>query len=111
VDSMPKIDAGAEKERVSEPYGRKSSDYDVGPVRKIAAEEANLKPVVADAESSVSAPRQIAAEATNPKPAAVQVAAAGPDEKKGTREVDAVDADNLTDILNRLSQVLTPKID
>jgi hypothetical protein len=34
-------------------------------------------------------------------------AAVGPDEKKS--EVDAVDADNLTEILDRLSQVPTPK--
>ena len=57
----------------------------------------------------MSAPPQIAAEATNSKPPAVPDAAAGPDEKRRTRGVDAVDADNLTDILNRLSQVLTPK--
>jgi hypothetical protein len=48
---------------------------------------------------------------TTLKPPAPPVAAVGLDEKKGAREVDAVDADNLTDILNRLSQVLTPKIE
>jgi hypothetical protein len=109
-DNVPKIDAGPEKERVSEPSGRKLSGYvEVSAARKTAAEATNLKPVVADAESNVNVPVQIAAEATSPKPPEVPVAATGPDEKKGMREVDAVDADNLTDILDRLSQVLTSK--
>jgi len=46
-------------------------------------------------------------EATSPQPPEVADAAAGPDEKKSG--VDAVDADNLTEILDRLSQVLIPK--
>jgi hypothetical protein len=86
-----------------------SGYVEVSAARKTAAEATNLKPVVADAESNVNVPVQIAAEATSPKPPEVPVAATGPDEKKGMREVDAVDADNLTDILDRLSQVLTSK--
>jgi hypothetical protein len=44
---------------------------------------------------------------TSPEPPEVAEPAVGPDEKKS--EVDAVDADNLTEILDRLSQVLIPK--
>ena len=51
--------------------------------------------------------RQIAVEATSPAPPEVADAAVGADEKKS--EVDAVDADNLTEILDRLSPGLTPK--
>src|SRR5258708_6637163 len=110
VDNAPNIDAGLEKERVSEPSRRKSSgDVEVSAMRETAAEETNLKPMAADVESNVSAAREIAAEAISPKSPAVPDAAVGPDENKRTREVDAVDAGNLTDILNRLSQVLTPK--
>jgi hypothetical protein len=46
-------------------------------------------------------------EVTSPESPEVADAAVGPDEKKC--EVDATDADNLTEILDRLSQVLTPK--
>jgi hypothetical protein len=108
VDNLPRIDAGPEQERASEPSGQKSSGHVEASALRETAEATNLKAAVADAESSVSAPPQIAAESTNPKPPAVPDAAT-PDEKRRTREVDAVDADNLTDILNRLSQVLTPK--
>jgi hypothetical protein len=110
VDNAAKIDAGPEKERVSEPSGRQfSGDVDKSAGRETAAEETNCKSVVADAESNVSTARQIAVEATSPQPPGTLDAAAGPDEKKRTREVDEVDADNLTEILNRLSQVLTSK--
>jgi hypothetical protein len=108
VDNAPKIDAGPEKQRASEPSGPKSSDpVDVSAVRTTAAEETNREPVAADVESKVSEPRQITVEATSPKPPGVPDAAVGRDEKKRTREV--VDADNLTEILDRLSQALTPK--
>jgi hypothetical protein len=109
VDNLPRIDAGPEQERASEPSERKSSGHVEASALRKTAEETSLNAVVADAESNVSAPPEIAAEATNPKPPAVPDAAAGPDDKRRTPEVDAVDADNLTDILNRLSQVLTPK--
>jgi hypothetical protein len=61
----------------------------------------------------VSPARQIAAEATDPEPPALTVAPVGLDEKKGMREVGAVDADNLTEILNQpsLSPVPTAKIE
>jgi hypothetical protein len=112
VDNVPKIDVGPERERVSGSSRRKFSGHvDLSAVRTTAAERTKLEPVAADAESDVSAPHQIAAEATKPKPPAVQGAAAGRDEERRTAEVDAVDADNLTDILNRLSQVLTAKSD
>ena len=74
-------------------------------------EETNLKPPGAHRESNVSQAGQIAVEATNPEPPAVADAAVGADEKRVTREVDAVDADNLTDMLNRLSQDRPPKIE
>ncbi len=88
VDNAPRIDAAPEKEEA-------------------ASEEINRKAPPADAESDVSAGRQIAVEATSPQPPEVADAATGPDEKKSG--VDAVDAGNLTEILDRLSQVLTPK--
>jgi hypothetical protein len=84
---------------------------DVSQARKTAIEETRLEPAptVAHAASDVSAAGQIAAEATNPKTPEIPVAPVGRDEKRGIREVDTVDADKLTDILNRLTQVLTSK--
>ncbi len=103
VDNAPRIDAGSEKERASQPSGQEFSDHvDLSAAHGAAAEETNRKPVGADAESDVSTARQIAVEVTSAADAAV-----GPDEKKS--EVDAVDADNLTEILDRLSQAPTPK--
>ena len=74
---------------------------------KTAAEEKNRKGPVADAEGNVSTARQIAAEVTSPEPPEAADAAVGPDKKKS--EVDAVDANNLTEILDRLSQALPSK--
>ena len=88
ADGAPGIDAAPEKERPSQP-----------------SEEINRKAPLADAESDVSAGRQIAVEATGPQPPEAADAATGRDEKKSG--VDAVDADNLTEILDRLNQ--TPK--
>jgi hypothetical protein len=108
VDNAPRIDAGSEKERASQPSGQEFSDHvDLSAAHRAAAEETNRKPVGADAESDVSTARQIAVEVTSPEPPEVADAAVGPDEKKS--EVDAVDADNLTEILDRLSQAPTPK--
>jgi hypothetical protein len=110
VDNTPEVDAGPERERVSQPSGRDfSGDVDASAACKTAAEEANPKPVVAGAERNVSTVGEIAVEATSPEPPEVPDAAVGPDEKKPTREVDAVDADNLTEILNQLNQAPTPK--
>jgi hypothetical protein len=97
-----------EKERPSQPSGDPfGGDGDISAAREGAAEEMNRKAPLADAESDVSAGRQIAVEVTSPQPPEVADAATGPDEKKSG--VDAVDADNLTEILDRLSQVLIPK--
>ena len=110
VDTTPEVDAGPEGERVSQPSGRNfSGNVDASVACNTAAEEANPKPGVAGAESNVSTSREIAVEATSPEPPEVPDAAVGPDEKKPTREVDAVDADNLTEILNQLSQPPIPK--
>jgi hypothetical protein len=99
VNNVSKVDAALTKEQVSKQSGRKfGGDVDASAVRKTAVEETNPA-------------GQIAAEGTNPEPPAVADAAVGADEKTVTREVDAVDADNLTDILNRLSQDRPPKIE
>jgi len=108
VDNAPRIDAGSEKERASQPSRRQFSDHvDLSAARKTAAEETNRKPPVADVEGNMGTARQIAAEVTSPEPPDLADAAVGPDKKKS--EVDAVDADNLTEILDRLSQALPPK--
>jgi hypothetical protein len=108
ADNAPRIDAAPEKERPSQPPGDPfSGDGDISAAREAASEEINRKAPPADAESDVSAGRQIAVEATSPQPPEVTDAATGPDGKKSG--VDAVDADNLTEILGRLSQELTPK--
>ncbi len=108
LDSAPRIDAAPEKEPPSQPSGHPlGGDGDISAAREASPEEMNRKAPLADAESDVNAGRQIAVEATSPQPPEVTDAATGPDEKKSG--VDAVDADNLTEILDRLSQVLTPK--
>ena len=108
VANAPGIDAGPEKERVSQPSGQEfSGDVNVSAAHKTAAEEKNRKAPVADAEGNVSTARQIAAEVTSPEPPEAADAAVGPDKKKS--EVDAVDANNLTEILDRLSQALPSK--
>src|SRR5882724_5881735 len=61
VGNAAKIDAGPEKERVSQSSG----DAGMSAAREAAAEEANLRPVVADADSNVSTARAAAVEATN----------------------------------------------
>jgi hypothetical protein len=107
--TTPEVDADPERERVPQPSRRDfSGDVDASAACKAAAEEANPTPVVAGAERDVSTAGEIAVEAS-PDPPEVPDAAAGPDEKKPTREVDAVDADNLTEILNQLNQPPTPK--
>jgi hypothetical protein len=106
MDSAPRIDAAPEKERPSQPSGDPfGGDRDISAAREAASEEMNRKAPPADAESDVSAGRQIAVEATSPPPPEAADAATGPDEKKSG--VDAVDADNLTEIFDLLSQ--TPK--
>ena len=108
LDSAPRIDAAPEKEPPSQPSGHPlGGDGDISAAREASPEEMNRKAPLADAESDASAGRQIAVEATSPQPPEVADAATGRDEKKSG--VDAVDADNLTEILDRLSQVLTPK--
>ncbi len=112
VNNAPKVDAGLKIEQVSEPSGRKfSGAVDASAARKTAVEETRLNPPGAHRESNVSPAGQIAVEATNPEPPAIADTAVGADEKRVTREVDAVDADNLTDILNRLGQDRPPKIE
>jgi hypothetical protein len=99
VNNVSKVDAALKKEQVSKRSGRKfSGDVDASAAGKAAVEETNPA-------------GQIAVEATNPKPPAVADAALGADEKGVTPEVDAVDVDNLTDILDRLSQDRRPKIE
>jgi hypothetical protein len=103
VDNAPRIDAAPEKERASQPPGDPfGGDGDISAAQEAASEEMNRKAPPADAESDVSAGRQIAVEAPSPQPPEVADAATGPDEKKSG--VDAGDAGNLTEILDRLSQ-------
>jgi hypothetical protein len=115
VENVPNVDASPEKERVAEP-SRPEFSGDVGAslASKTAADETTPEPAVAHAESNGSPARQIAAEATDPKPpaeaaTAVRLDEKSLDEKKGTPEVDAVDADNLAEILNQLDPALPPK--
>ena len=106
ADGATGIDAALEKERASQPSGVPfGGDVDISAAREAAAEGINRKAPPADAESDVSAARQIAMEATSPQPPEAADAATGHDEKKSG--ADAVDADNLTEIFDRLSQ--TPK--
>jgi hypothetical protein len=108
VDDVPRIEAGPEKEPAAQSSGPQfSGDVDVSAARKALAEETNRKAPVADAASNLSTARRIAVGATSPEPPEVADAAVGPEEKKS--EVDAVGTDNLTEILDRLSQASTPK--
>jgi hypothetical protein len=115
VENVPNVDASPEKEHVAEP-SRTEFGGDVGasPAFRTAADETTPEPDVPHAESNGSPARQIGAEATDPKPPAEAVAAVRLDEKsldeeKGTPEADAVDADNLAEILNQLGPALPPK--
>jgi hypothetical protein len=76
-----------------------------------ATEETDPKPAAIAALSAgdPSGGRQNAAEAINAKPPEVPAAAAGRDLTRDAREADAVDADNLNGILDRLTRVLTTK--
>jgi hypothetical protein len=98
ADGAPGIDAAPEKELASQPSG---GDGDISPAREATAEETNRKAPL-NAESDTSAGRQVAVEEKNPQPPEAADAATVPDEKK--TGVDAVDADNLTEIFDRLSQ-------
>jgi hypothetical protein len=115
VENVPNVDASPEKERVAEPFGPEfSGDVGASLASKTAADETTPEPAVADAESNGSPARQIAAEATDPEPAeeaatAVRLDDKSLDEKKGTPEVDAVDADNLAEILSQLDPALPPR--
>jgi hypothetical protein len=113
VENVPNIDASPEG--VAEP-SRPEFSGDVGASLscETAVEEATPAPEVTHVESNGSPARQIAGEATDPKPPAEAAAAVHLDEKsfeekKGTPEVDAVDADNLAEILNQLDPALPPK--
>jgi hypothetical protein len=114
VENVPNVDASPEKERVAEPTRPEfSGDVGASPASRTAADETTPEPAAPD-ESSGSPARQIAAEATDPKPPAeavtdVRLDEKGLDEKKGTPEVDAVDADNPAEILNQLGPALPPK--
>jgi hypothetical protein len=111
VNNVSGVDAGLKKEQVSTRSGPKfGGDVAASAARKTAVEQANSEPAAADTESNASPAGPIAADATNPEPPAVADAAVGADEKGLAREADAVDADNLTDILNRLSQDRPPKV-
>lgn len=78
-----------------------------------ATDETDPKPAAIAAQSAgdLNGGRQNAAEAINAKPPEVPAAAAGRDLERDAREADAVDADNLNGILDRLTRVLTAKND
>jgi hypothetical protein len=81
---------------------------DQSEAERIEIEEAKLRQALTFfAASGLSAGRQTAGEAADANPPEIAVVPGGHDEKKATREVDAVDADNLTDILNQTDRVLT----
>jgi hypothetical protein len=112
VNNVSGVDAGLTKEQGSTRSGPKfGGDVAASAARKIAVEQANSEPAAAHTESNASPPGPIAADATNPEPPAVADAAVGADEKGLPREADAVDADNLADMLNRLSQDRPPKVE
>jgi hypothetical protein len=111
VNNVSGIDSGLAKEQVSTRSGPKfGGDIAASAARKTAVEQANSEPAAAPTESNASPAGPIAADATNPEPPAVADAGVGADEKGLAREADTVDADNLTDILNRLSQDRPPKV-
>jgi hypothetical protein len=112
VNNVSEIDAGLKKEQVSTRSGPKfGGDVAASAERKTALEQANSEPAAAHTESNASPAAPIAADATNPEPPAVADATVGADEKGLVREADAVDTDNLTDMLNRLSQDRPPKVE
>jgi hypothetical protein len=104
-NNVSEIDAGLTKQQESTRSGPKfGGDVAASAARKTAVEQANSEPAAAHTESNASPAGPIAAEATNPEPPALADAALGADEKGLPREVDAVDTDNLTDMLSRLSR-------
>jgi hypothetical protein len=112
VNNVSEIDAGLTKEQVSKRSRREfSANVVASAAGKTAVEQANSEPAAPHAESNASPAGPIAADATNPEPPALADAAVDADEKGLTPEVDAVDADNLTDMLNRLSQDRPPKVE
>jgi hypothetical protein len=120
VGNLPNVDARPEKEPVAEP-SRPEFSGDVGAslASRAAPDETTPEPPAAHAESNVSPARQLAAEATDPEPPAEAATAVhldeksldekSLDEKKTTPEVDAIDTDNLAEILNQLDPALPPK--
>jgi hypothetical protein len=99
ADSAPGINAAPERELPPQSSG---GDGDISAAWELAAEEINRKAPPAEAASDASAGRQVAVEEKSPQPPKAADAATGRDEKKSG--VDAVDADNLTEILDRLNQ-------
>jgi hypothetical protein len=110
VNNVSEIDAALTKEQGSTRSGPKlGGNVAASAGDKTVVEQANSEPAAAHAESNASPAGPIATEATEPP--ALADAAVGADEERLTPEVDAVDADNLTDMLNRLSQDRPPKVE
>ena len=107
VDDAASIEAGPAMEPAPQPPGRQLSGGAEVSAAPTAAEQTSREAPAADAESNTGAAHQSAVEAASPAPPEVADAAVDPDEKKS--EADAVDADNLAEILDRLGQGLTPK--
>jgi hypothetical protein len=111
-NNVSEIDAGLTKEQGSTRSGPKfGGDVAASEARETAVEKANSEPAAAHTESNASPAGPIAADATYPEPPAPADAAVGADEKGLPREVDAVDTDNLTDMLHRLSRDRPPKVE
>jgi hypothetical protein len=111
VNNVSEVDAGLKKEQISKRSGREfSANVAASAAGKTAVEPANSEPAASHAESNASPAGPIAADATSPEPPAVADAAVDADEKGLTPE-DAVDTDNLTDMLNRLSKGRPPKVE
>jgi hypothetical protein len=112
VNNVSEIDAGMKKEQGSTRSGPKfGDDVAASAGGKTAVEQANSEPAAAHTESNASPAGPIAADATNPEPPALVDAAVSADEEGLPPEVDAVDTDDLTDMLNRLSQDRPPKVE
>jgi hypothetical protein len=112
VNNVSEIDAGMKKEQGSTRSGPKfGDDVAASAGGKTAVEQANSEPAAAHTESNASPAGPIAADATNPEPPALADAAVSADEEGLPPEVDAVDTDDLTDMLNRLSQDRPPKVE
>ena len=112
VSNVSEVDAGLKKEQISTRSGSKfGGDVAASAAGKTSVEQANSEPAAAHTESNASPAGPIAADATNPEPPTVADATVGVEEKRLPREADAVDADNLTDMLNRLSQGRPPKVE